>query len=111
MVGIYPVLQHNIDKNTIEEGEDNNLILVITAEEFLHKELGFRLSQIVEMKILSVKKSKMIDSKTLYISFENEASVSLIFQRAALVQNNLIKISNFIPPQLYDRYSCLASKC
>ena len=108
IIGIYPVSQEDIDCN---RSETNTKTLINTASEFLQYELGFRLEQIAEMQITKVTKTKKSDGKTLYVTLTNHTHVAQIFKRIATLKNNNLKVSNYVPPHLYNRYHTLQAQC
>jgi len=98
----------DIERN---KGDTEAQTLMNTAIEYLKDELGFHKEQIEEMKITTVTKTKKTDGKTLYITFPNYISVTQIYKRTALIKNDNLKISNYVPPHFYNRYSTLQSYC
>ena len=82
-----------------------------TAIEFLCDELGFRKEQVTDMNIIRVTKTKKADGKTLYLTLPHSTSVTQIFKRTAIVQNNNLRISNYEAPQFYQRYTTLQAHC
>ena len=108
IVGIFPIPLEDIERNKCDTKEQT---LMNTAIEFLKDELGFRQTQIEEMNITKVAKTKKADGKTLYITFPNPHPVTQIFKRTALIKNNNLKISNYVAPHFYNRYNTLQSNC
>ena len=47
----------------------------------------------------------------MYITFKEEEPTTLLFKRASEIRNNEIRITNYIAPQFYERYSSLQMKC
>ena len=107
MVIIFPVESADIERNKINSDDTSDDILKRTATEYLTDKLGFKLAQINDMNIKGVTKTKKVEGKTLYITFEHQSSVSQIFKRAAIIQNKKLKISNFVPPHFFNRYHTL----
>ena len=105
IVGLSPVDNDELARNTLEEDEDHKLIYRRTAEEFINKELGFRLQQINDMKIVKVFKGRKEDSNILYVPFEEQDPATQIFRRSNTIMNNDIRILNYIPPQFYERFN------
>ena len=99
IVGIYLINDNDIAKNMFEEEKVDNTVMIRTVEEYLHKELGFRLEQIVDFGVTIVKKSRKED--TLYLHMKNEPGAFQIFRRAAIIANNDLKITNYGAPQLF----------
>lgn len=63
------------------------------------------------MKILKVTKTKKREGKILYVHFEHEDPLSMIFKRSAEIRNNDLKISNYIAPHFFARYNQLQLQC
>ena len=63
------------------------------------------------MQITKVTKTKKSDGKTLYVTLTNHTHVAQIFKRIATLKNNNLKISNYVPPHLYNRYHTLQAQC
>ena len=63
------------------------------------------------MQITKVTKTKKSDGKTLYVTLPNHTHVAQIFKRIATLKNNNLKISNYVPPHLYNRYHTLQAQC
>ena len=94
IVGLYPIDDEHIRSLQLEDDEEPSLVWLRAAEEFLHKELGFRLSQINEMGIEKVTRMRKKDGKTLYVHCKSDEIVTNIFKRSAEIKNNEPKISN-----------------
>ena len=75
----------DIERNKTNSDDTTDDILKKTATEYLRDELGFKQSQIDDMSMKQVTKTKKIEGKTLYITFEHQTSVSQIFKRAAVI--------------------------
>ena len=70
IVGIFPINEEDIKKNMFKEEIVDNTVKLRTVEEYLHKELGFKLEQIVVFGVTNVKKSWK--DKTFYVHMKNE---------------------------------------
>ena len=108
IVGIFPITLEDIERNKCDTKE---LTLMNTAIEYLKDELGFRQDQVNEMNITRVTKTKKVDGKTLYITIPNHSTVTQIFKRTAIIKNDNLKISNYVAPHFFNRYSTLQSYC
>ena len=51
------------------------------------------------------------EGKTLYVTFNSDISASQIFKRNALIANENLKIFNYVPPHMYERFNTLSTYC
>ena len=70
IIGIFPINEEDIKKNMFKEEIVDNTVKLRTVEEYLHKELGFKLEQIVVFGVTNVKKSWK--DETFYVHMKNE---------------------------------------
>ena len=80
----------------------------VAVNDFLRDELKITNDDIDFNEIVKITRPKKEDSNRLYIHFSNEESVTLLIRRAAQISNDEIKVTQFIPPQLYKRFSSLS---
>ena len=59
----------------------------------------------------TIKRSKKIDSKIVYITCKDQEAASIIFRRTAQIKNDEVHVTPFIPPQIFERYRSLQYYC
>ena len=86
----------------------NNFSLRIAALDFLRDELKITKDDINYNKIIKVTRLQKVDSNRLHIHFSSQEPATLLLRRSAQISNNEIKVSQFIPPQLFKRFNSLS---
>ena len=82
----------------------------MVVEEYLLKELAFKPEDIKDMDIRDVQRPRKQDSNTVYVTIKDAELVIQIFWRSAQIQNNNLRITNFVAPQFFERFSALQLK-
>merc|ERR1711895_372791 len=60
---------------------------------------------------MGIKKSKKLDSKIVYITVKDKIAASDIFKRTTLIRNEEVRVTQFIPPQIFERFRSLQYNC
>ena len=108
VVGIYPVTDRDLDYIMNEKGSNKNETLKIAANDFIRDELKINITDFAESNIVKVARPKKEDCERLYLHMKDEESATFLIRRAAQISNEEIKVSQFIPPQLYKRFCDLS---
>lgn len=111
IIGLYPIDDNDLERNTIDKNDDIETIIERTVEEFLTNKLGFHLEQVKSMNITNVQRTKKVNGKTVYGIFNSQFPVKQIFRRNVIVQNQDLKIFHYVSPYFYDRYYTLTQYC
>lgn len=73
--------------------------------------LKFSETEVDELGVSNIKKSKKIDSKIIFITVKDTLVASDIFKRTSLIKNEEVRVTQFIPPQIFERYKSLQYNC
>ena len=68
--------------------------------------MGFRKEEIENLRIKETNRPRKLDTKTVYITLKDAESAIQLF-RSAAIRNNKLRISNYVAPQFFARYSAL----
>jgi len=109
ILSLFHVDEEDIEKVRLDDEESDTTVLTRALEEFLIKELAFRDEQVFGLEITNVTKSKK--EKTVYVHMKSETSVSQVFKRAATIRKDDLRITNYVAPQIFDRYNTLHLYC
>ena len=107
VIGLYPITDRDID-HIISEGSSKHDALRIAALEFLRDELKITKDDIDYNEIIKVTRPKKVDTNRLYIHFSSQEPATLLLRPSAQISNEEIKVSQFIPPQLFKRFNSLS---
>ena len=111
IIGLYPIDDNDLERNTIDKNYDNETIIERTVEEFLTNKLGFHLEQVKSVNITNVQRTKKVNGKTVYVTFNSQFPVTQIFWRNVIVRNQDLNIFNYVSHLFYDRYHTLTQYC
>ena len=107
IVGLKPVTKANIDYFLSEE-VSREQAEVLAAEEYLTHFLQLDREEISKLNISSTKCNKA--NTILYIT-TSEDSVIDLFRKGSKARNKNFQLVNFIPPQIYARYTAAQEVC
>jgi hypothetical protein len=80
------------------------------VREFLTMEMKMNIDK-EEMRIVRIFSPRRENSETLYVEFTIREDVRKIYRRAAVIKNRKANLSNFIPPELFDRLRVAENQC
>ena len=76
--------------------------------DILQYELKMTSEEINDLGVTKITRPKKDNTEKIYIHCQDQNSAHYIFRKGARVSNEDIKISPFIPPQLYNRFNDLS---
>ena len=109
MLGLGPIRKASISyfHDIVSDYEEAKRMAV---DEFLGEFLQLNEEERKEFEILETITAKS-DKDLLYVTFADFESVREIRTRVATIQNDIIKVRNYIPPQYWSRYRFLSNYC
>ena len=102
VIGLSPITDEDLDEY-LEKGMNKHEALEEAAADFLKFELKIDSDEMEDLAINKVTRPGKEDTDRIYIHFSSEDSAKYIFRKTSQVKNENIKISQFIPPQLFKR--------
>ena len=111
-MGISPITQGNFNYLT-NKGIQKENILKEAVKEFLIKEIKYTEQEYQELDLVNITRPKLEGIDRLYLRFTTEKSANYLFRKTINITNkngnlNKIKLTPFIPPQLYNRFNDLS---
>ena len=82
--------------------------MISGIDHFLKLKLKLNDEEIKELGIVNITRPKKEDCDRLYLYMKFDEGPRYIFRKSAQVKNADIKISPYIPPQIYKRFSELS---
>ena len=109
MLGLGPIRRESISyfHNIVSDYEEAKKMAV---DEFLSEYMQLNKDERKEFEVIKTSIAKN-DDDLLYVTFSDFESVRTIRTRVAIIQNEDIKVRNYIPPQFWQRYRFLSSYC
>ena len=109
-----PTTQEDLEHLT-DTGIHKEHILKEAAKDFLIKELKYTEQEYQDLDLINVTRPKQQDTDRLYLHFSTQKSANFLFRKTISINNsstnpnkNTTRLTPFIPPQLYNRFSDLS---
>ena len=107
IVGLLPITNSDI-KHYIKMGKDEDIALLDAVNDFLKLEMKLSTEEIKDLKIKNITRPQKDEVDRVYLHLEDEEGSKYLYRKVSQVNNTEIKISPFIPPQVFKRFSELS---
>lgn len=111
IIGLSPITEDTISWFMENEDLPKEEAEKAAVREYLQLNLQYSNESISCANIIRTRQSSKKELETVYVTFDSEQAVQGIYRRSSIVKNSSVKLTQYIPPQLYTRYIKLEEYC
>ena len=112
MVGISPIENEIIEYHMEKKHGDYEMAKIAAIKEHLSRFYKYNTSELDAVKIVETKFNKKVDGDNiLYFATEDKQDIVDLYVRKAECKRDDVSLRNFIPPQIFNRFTAINKIC